>query len=383
MSGLRIHGKWLQSLEAKAVFDALDADGAQVLYVGGCVRNSLLNEEVGDIDIATDRLPEEVVRLAEAAGLETVPSGLQYGTVTVLSLGRAFEVTTFRRDVETDGRWAKVVFSKDIVEDARRRDFTMNAVYATRNGCIKDPLGDGVNDIRARHVRFVGDPADRIREDRLRSLRFFRFLALYGKLDVQIDTITLTAISENIDGIEMLSRERIGAEVMKLLAAPDPSDALGVMKEVGIMARIMPEADDRYMKPLIKVESQSDSIVRLAALGDGIGKTLRIRRSELERAERLREMARGNRSAAELGYRFGSVEAVQALELRAAFQDCGERAIDRTAAIFGSRQVFPIGAADLMPALTGRRLGQRLKVLERKGILSGFTLGRSELLSGR
>lgn len=218
----RITEDWLTNPATQAVCAALEAGGAQALFVGGCVRNALMGVPVSDIDISTDAVPERVIVLAEAAGIKAVPTGIDHGTVTLIKDGIPHEVTTFRKDVETDGRRAVVAYSTCIEEDAARRDFTMNALYARSDGTVLDPLG-GLPDLRARRVRFIGDAGDRIREDYLRSLRYFRFHALYGCDELGFDPEALAAIAGNLDGLATLSRERVGAELLKLLSAPDPA----------------------------------------------------------------------------------------------------------------------------------------------------------------
>jgi poly(A) polymerase len=193
---MRLEAEWLRSAHLRAVLDALD-NGA--FFVGGCVRNTLLGQPVADIDITTPIEPDEVARRLEAAGLRAVPTGIEHGTVMAVSGGEGFEITTFRADVATDGRRATVRFSTDIAEDAARRDFTMNAIYADAEGEIIDPLG-GLPDLEARRVRFIGDPHDRIREDYLRILRFFRFTAWYGAEGIEPEG--LAACTELADGIE-------------------------------------------------------------------------------------------------------------------------------------------------------------------------------------
>jgi poly(A) polymerase len=183
---MRITGDWLAQPGTQALCGALEAAGYRALFVGGCVRNALLGVSVADVDIATDARPETVTRLAEAAGLRVVPTGIEHGTVTVIAGGVPHEVTTFRRDVETDGRRAVVAFAQDVAEDAARRDFTMNALYADLRGNVIDPLS-GLPDLVARRLRFVGDAHQRIREDYLRILRFFRFHAHYGDPDQGMD----------------------------------------------------------------------------------------------------------------------------------------------------------------------------------------------------
>ena len=174
--------EWLRRPETRAVFDALRAGGAEVRAVGGVVRNALMGVPVKDVDIATTAAPKEVARLAARAGLHSVPTGIDHGTVTVIADKVPFEVTTLRRDIETFGRHARVTFTTDWREDAMRRDFTMNALYCDPDGTVHDPLG-GFGDLEAKRVRFIGDARERIREDFLRILRFFRFMAQYGDAD--------------------------------------------------------------------------------------------------------------------------------------------------------------------------------------------------------
>ncbi|HUF57410.1 MAG TPA: hypothetical protein VMM55_12700 [Thermohalobaculum sp.] len=216
---MRIEAEWLARPGLRAVLDAL---GSGALIVGGAVRNTLLGLDPGDVDLATPLPPDEVVRRLEAAGLRAVPTGIEHGTVTAVAMGEPHEITTFRADVETFGRHARVAFSQSLEEDAKRRDFTMNALYARPDGTVLDPLRSGLADLRAHRVRFIGDAHARIREDFLRILRFFRFSAIYGD---GLDPQGLAAAEALADGIEGLARERIGAEMRRLLAAADPAPA--------------------------------------------------------------------------------------------------------------------------------------------------------------
>ena len=245
---VNIDADWLRSQATQKVFALLGDAGHQVFAVGGCVRNSLLNERVRDIDLATDARPERVLGLAKSAGFQAIPTGISHGTVTVLSDGVAFEITTFRRGVETDGRRAVVAFSDRIEDDARRRDFTMNALYADAEGRVHDPLG-GLPDLEARRVRFIEDPVQRIREDYLRSLRYFRFHAWYGSAEEGFDPEALDAIARNLDGLAALSRERVGAEVKRMLDASDPAMALAGMRNTGVLAAILPGASIKPSSP--------------------------------------------------------------------------------------------------------------------------------------
>ena len=229
---MRITGDWITRESTQALMKALNDAGHKALVVGGCVRNALLGVPVADVDIATDALPEEVMRIALAAKMKPVPTGIDHGTVTVVSGSIPHEVTTFRKDVETDGRRAVVAFATDVADDAHRRDLTINALYALADGTLVDPLG-GLPDLKARRVRFIEDAEARIREDYLRALRFFRFHAYYGDPAVGMDPEALAAIAANLDGLDTLSRERVGAELLNLLAAPDPAPAVAAMAQTG------------------------------------------------------------------------------------------------------------------------------------------------------
>lgn len=223
------------------VFDALEADGGQARFVGGCVRDALLGRPVLDIDIATPLTPDEVIERLDAAGIKHVPTGIKHGTITAVVDGAPFEITTLRRDVETDGRHAKVTFTRSWREDAERRDFTMNALYATREGEIFDPFG-GIADVRQGVARFIGEPQDRIKEDVLRILRFFRFYARYGAGEP--DSAGLAACRDMAGGLKKLSAERIRNEILKILGSEDPAHVWRVMLDNGILAPILPELTD-------------------------------------------------------------------------------------------------------------------------------------------
>lgn len=206
------------------------------------MRDALVGRTPADIDVATDARPPEVMALAAAAGLKVVPTGVEHGTVTVVCRGDPIEVTTFRRDVETDGRRAVVAFSDDIAEDAARRDFTMNALYARPDGTVVDPLG-GLPDLLARRIRFVGDPAERIAEDALRILRFFRFNAWFAAPGAAPDAAGLAACAAGAGLVARLSAERVAAEIARLLGAPDPAPAAVAMAAAGVLERVLPGAD--------------------------------------------------------------------------------------------------------------------------------------------
>ena len=249
------------------MIDALTANGADVRFVGGCVRDALLEQESNDIDIGTPDPPERVIALLRDAGIETrtVPRGIEHGTVTALAGGERYEITTLRRDERTDGRHAEVAFTDDWREDAARRDFTINAMSAAPDGTLYDYFG-GQADLQAGRVRFVGDPATRIAEDHLRILRFFRFHAWYGQDEP--DEKALDACKAAVDTIGTLSGERVQAEMLKLLKAKNPVPALDLMRKAGALAQLLPAIPElERLARLIEIErrifEKSDPIWRL------------------------------------------------------------------------------------------------------------------------
>ncbi len=379
---MMIDADWLRDPDAQTVCAMLTEAGHQAWFVGGCVRNALLGAPVADLDLCTDAHPETVVALAGAKGLRIVPTGIDHGTVTVIAGGKPFEVTTFRRDVATDGRRAVVAFADDMETDARRRDFTMNALYAAPDGALADPLR-GLPDLQARRVRFIDDAGQRIREDYLRILRFFRFHAWYGDSDAGIDAEGLAACADHIEGIAQLSRERIGHEMRKLLAAPDPAPALAAMAACGALAQVMPGASAALLAVLVHVEQAAglspDWLRRLAMLG---GETDRLRLTNAEGRQLEILQADAGQTPAVLGYLYGVETALSILAIRAAIAGRTMLKTDPMQAQYGAAQVFPLTAADLMPALQGPALGEALNDAEQKWIASGFALTRADLLDG-
>ncbi|KPF83876.1 poly-A polymerase [Brevundimonas sp. AAP58] len=244
---------------------ALEAAGGpdSARFVGGSVRNSLVGRPVDDIDIATRLKPEETLAALKKAGIKSVPTGLAHGTVTAVADRKPFEITTLRRDVETDGRRAVVAFTDDWGEDARRRDFRLNALYADRSGHIFDPTGGGLEDALAGRVVFVGDPHQRIEEDHLRILRFFRFFAWYGRDEP--DAVGLAACADHAGSLSRLSAERVSKELLKLLAAPDPRASVKAMRRTGVLDRLIPAVADLAAFEAL-IDLSDDPVLRLSAL---------------------------------------------------------------------------------------------------------------------
>ena len=379
----RLTAHWLEDAGSQAICTILAEAGHRALFVGGCVRNTLLGEPVGDIDLSTDATPEQVIALAEASGLKPVPTGIDHGTITVVADGVPHEVTTFRRDVETDGRRAVVAYTHRVEEDALRRDFTMNALYAEADGTLVDPL-NGLPDLRARRVRFIEDPEARIREDYLRILRFFRFFAWYGDPQAGLDADGLAACAALSAGLETLSKERVGVETIKLLGAPDPAPALAAMHSAGCLARILPGADPQWLPILVHHEAElgvtPQPIRRLAALGGPEQPDcLRLSRKDARSLTTLREQLAATTGAAELSYRHGADIARDVILLRSAMAGQPLPGGLEAEIAIGAEAKFPLKATDL-PGFEGPALGARLKELETRWVASGFTLDKTALL---
>lgn len=405
-----IDAAWLKDESLQKLLAALSASGEESRIVGGAIRNTLLGEPIGDIDIATTCLPDETVRRAEAAGFKAIPTGAEHGTITVVAKGRPYEVTTLRADIETDGRRAKVSFGRDWQKDAERRDFTINALYAEADGHVVDLVG-GLADLKTRTLRFIGDAETRIREDYLRILRFFRFFAWYGSGRPEAEG--LKACARLKEGLDRLSAERVWAELKKLLSAPDPSRALLWMRQAGVLSRVLPESEKwgiDAVHALVRAEIdlgwQPDALLRLAAIVPPDASRMKDLAERLkfsrEEAERLRQWAlatpqkadASERQLAKALYRGNPQGIVDRLKL--ALAGARGRAVADNAALVEaggfSRQLafaekwqkpeFPIRGADLaeLGASAGPDLGALLKELETEWIDSGFEMTRGALM---
>lgn len=394
-----IDADWLRRPATQAVFGALERAGQEARVVGGAVRNALIGKDVCDIDIATPALPEHVIAAAQAAGLAVVPTGLKHGTVTVISDGIPHEVTTLRHDVETDGRHAVVAFSADWEQDAARRDFTINALYCDRRGVVFDPLG-GLNDLDARRIRFIGDPHDRIREDYLRILRFFRFSAEYAI--GPFDAAGLAAAGQLRDGLRDLSAERIRAEFLKLLVAPRAVDAIDVMVEHGFLSPMLGHAPSpSLLRRSVEIEADAsrkpEPMFRLGLLAVGVEEhagllAKRLRLSGDEKADLLSIAAGRHGPGAHIPaearaviYRVGA----RAFELRALSAAARAEDGEATRIIALVRGVadwkppgLPISGRDLIALghTPGPAMGEVLRAVELVWIASDFTASREQLL---
>jgi poly(A) polymerase len=295
MTNIR-HAAWFKAPETRALMAALDkARPGGARFVGGCVRNTLMGREVDDIDIATQLTPDAVIDVAAKAGFAAHPTGIEHGTITVVVNHKPFEVTTLRRDVTTDGRRATVAFTESWEEDAQRRDFRLNALYADASGAVHDPTGGGLGDARAGRVIFIGDAHTRLGEDYLRILRFFRFNAWYAH--GALDPAGLKACADEVAGLDQLSVERVWKEVKKLLGAPDPRAAYEAMEAIEVRARALPEMTGHArLDALMALESDLmlpvDAMTRVAsALPDQNAAKALARRLKISNEERDRLVA--------------------------------------------------------------------------------------------
>ncbi|MEM8537515.1 MAG: CCA tRNA nucleotidyltransferase [Pseudomonadota bacterium] len=374
-----LRADWLTDAASQKVCGLLTDAGFQAWFVGGCVRNALLGAPVDDLDLATDAGPDTVLNLARNAGIKAIPTGVDHGTVTLVVDEVPYEVTTFRRDVATDGRRATVAFADDMLPDAQRRDFTMNALYAAPDGRIADPLG-GLPDLRAGRVRFILDAETRIKEDYLRILRFFRFTAWYGAPDLGIDRDGLAACAGHVEGLTSLSVERVTAEMLKLLAAPDPAPAAAAMASTGALAQVLPGADVAALPVLVHLEQSlgvsPDPLRRLAVMGGDPVADLRLSKKQV----RVMAAISYDLPVAELAYREGYDTARDALLVRQAQLAQTVTPDDLDALRRAAVQVFPLTAADLQPRYTGPALGAALRKAEARWISAGFSLTKDDLL---
>ncbi|WP_296417828.1 CCA tRNA nucleotidyltransferase [Pseudooctadecabacter sp.] len=379
---------WLVHPSLQSLMAAFENNGHRIYAVGGCVRDTAMGRPVKDVDLSTDARPEVSTAIIADMGWKAVPTGIDHGTVTAVPPDGTptYEITTFRTDVDTDGRHATVAFSRNIEDDAMRRDFTINAFYADRTGAVLDVVG-GSEDLARRHIRFIGDPMDRIREDYLRILRFFRFTGSHGASDEGVDADGLSACAMLAEGLTGVSRERIGMEFTRIISGDTAAPTAGMMDHSGVLARILPGAGVTTLARLIDLEEAvpetgiRDMPTRLAALGcDDVADRLRLSKAEAAKIALVRHEAGTTTPAHELGYRHGYWPALHCLLLRwAGLLEPFDPKAQQDAAM-GAEATFPVTAQDLMPAYEGKALGDRLKTLEADWIASRFAMSRSDLL---
>ena len=380
---------WLNSNSVRAVWNVLVAEGAKVFFVGGCVRDTIHGRTVNDIDIATDALPSEVIKLAKKAGLRLLETGLSHGSITLMNEGDCFEVTTFRSDLITDGRHSKVEFSNNIEDDAKRRDFTMNAIYMTIDGKIIDPIL-GWEDLMNGHVRFIGDPEERIREDYLRILRYFRFFTIYESDKNHINLVALAACSRLKSGLKKLSKERIWQELQKILSYNDCIFTLQKMESSGVLEEILPFSKTETLERFLTIENQISSsfkeIDRLAALNisyvNSWIKKLSLTKEQKRWVNGILIITKDVSSLRVKGYKYKKIPTLSALGVYMA----GSTSFIEQNAIaeitFGSLQRFPLETSDFLKFfLPSKELGDEIQRVKKIWFDSELEMSREDLLA--
>lgn len=393
-----ITADWIAAEPTRRVYEALNsAEAGSSRFVGGCVRNSVMARSVDDIDIATKLVPEQTISALEAAGIRAIPTGIEHGTITAVCAGMPFEITTLRRDVETDGRRAVVAFTTEWTEDAQRRDFRLNALYADGAGKIFDPTGEGLADAKSGRVIFIGDADQRLKEDYLRILRFFRFNAWYGQ---EIDSSGLAACARQAGGLSRIAKERIWRELFKLFSAPTPQDAVAAMADIGVLETVLGPSllPTSRLAKLVSIEEQRqrspDPLLRIMALVPRDAAYLRDLSDALRFSNRERDrlVAWADRDLPDLGqgegpdllaglYRFGA-QAVLDRAMTASL-DHGQTISQHALVSCDTWQSpdFPVGGDDALAAgFRGPEIGAALKRVEDAWLASGLSLSRPELL---
>lgn len=403
---------WLETSELKTLFQAFLIKGDEVKIVGGAPRNHLLGKRVEDIDLATVFTPEEIISKAEKANIKYIPTGIDHGTVTLLINNTPFEMTTLRQDVKTDGRHALVKFGQDWREDAKRRDFTINALYVLSDGTLEDPLEEGLADIATQSVRFIGKAEDRIREDYLRSLRYYRFAAYYTKPPYDPKAIAATTKLRN--GLRTLSAERIKSEFFKILNAPEPVDVITELYQNGILTLLLGTAPNiKALFKLLELEKQlnkkTDPALKLAVLGawhqgdkKRLAERFRLSKNEGRQIElKLVEILEKNNLIKSLDektnegnylynhyqYHFGKEEYITLLKLLYASGNSPLNVEELSEKIKQSENYetkeLPVKGADLIKAGVepGPELGNKIKQLTIEWLKSNRKLSKEDLLT--
>lgn len=406
LENIRIQDDWLKGAELQALFDILCADGGDARVAGGAVRNALMGMPASDVDLCTTLVPQDVVKRLEGAGYKAVPTGIDHGTVTAVIEGLAFEVTTLRKDIETDGRHAVVEFGTDWQADANRRDLTMNGLYCDRDGKVYDYV-DGYKDIVSRDVRFIGDAETRIKEDSLRILRFFRFFAWYGGGRPNASGLKACAAGRRL--LAGLSVERVWMELKKMLAAPDPSRAILWMRTTGILGAVLPETHKwgtDAVPGLLRLEQEqgwkADPLFRLMGMVRPDEETMQnlSKRLAFSNKETQRMVAWANNPAPKPDisisdfekflYKSDAQGLMDSMKLEVVHLQGRDEVTNADAMLKfidftqnWKRPTFPLQGQDLIAAgvKPGPEMGKKLNALEKAWIESGFKLTREALLA--
>ena len=378
-------GNWVKDSDTKKITKIFIDKGYEIYFVGGCVRDSLLGYPVTDIDMSTTALPDKIMQIAKANNLRAIPTGIKHGTVTIVNNGKPYQITTFRKDVTTDGRHANVSYSNDIITDANRRDFTINALYADADGNLIDPL-KGINDLYNKIIKFIFNPKKRILEDNLRILRFFRFHAWYGDSSKSLDTDSLNACAYYKEKVATLSNERVGTEMKKIMSAPNPISSLEAMNIAGVLELVMPKASTSQLSALLQLENKHQKGVhwttRAAIMTSTDLKNIwKISKIDHKKLRNLQKLKASKDKISKISYLYGEEFSWQYAILKYASLNkdipnniCAE--IKR-----GTNALFPIKSCELINDFEGPELGKKINELQHAWITSNFSLTREELLN--
>ena len=377
--------KWLRNPSAQKLSKLYKSFGYQVLFVGGCVRNTILKMPVTDIDLATDAQPEEIIKIAKENNIRFVPTGLVHGTITLIIDNKNYQITTFRTDFDHDGRYAKVEFTESLLLDASRRDLTINALYCNHVGEVIDPL-NGLDDIKKQKIKFIGNPNERIKEDNLRILRFFRFQAIYGNKNLEIDSIALEACHNHKSKLAALSKERITSELRKILSAPNPLEVIIKMNETGVLNELFQKVSidslEAYLKTEEKFKININWLGRLLSLQvTQEEESLKLTRCEFKFLKQTKSAIENQIHVLEFSY-YNGVENGKIYSTLQNFKHniiLSKNLLNQINSL--ATKKFPITAKDLMPEISGKKLGKALRSLEDRWIKSNFTLSKKELLA--
>lgn len=377
--------KWLRNPSAQKLSKLYKNFGYQVLFVGGCVRNTILKMPVTDIDLATDAQPEEIIKIAKENNIRFVPTGLAHGTITLIIDNTNYQITTFRTDFDHDGRYAKVEFTESLLLDASRRDLTINALYCNHVGEVIDPL-NGLDDIKKQKIKFIGNPNERIKEDNLRILRFFRFQAIYGNKNLEIDSIALEACHNHKSKLAALSKERITSELRKILSAPNPLEVIIKMNETGVLNELFQKVSidslEAYLKTEEKFKININWLGRLLSLQvTQEEESLKLTRCEFKFLKQTKSAIENQIHVLEFSY-YNGVENGKIYSILQNFRHniiLSKNLLNQINSL--ATKKFPITAKDLMPEIRGKKLGEALRSLEDRWIKSNFTLSKKDLLA--
>ena len=382
---MQINSEWIKNKVTQNILKIFEGADHNAYLVGGCIRNSILNIPVTDIDISTDATPQQTVDLFNRENFKVAPTGFSHGTVTVISEGIPYQITTMRSDQNTDGRHADVVFSDDIKKDAERRDFTINALYADSTGKIINPIG-GLEDFNPLAIKFIGDPNNRIQEDYLRILRFFRFHAQFSELVTQFDKVALDAIKKNQDGLKKLSKERIWSELKKILSTSNPARSLYKMSQLGILEIILENKNVHNIKRFNLIEKkmglEPEPIRRLVAITENTEDTfLNLSRKEAKKFSLLKGLLKKKHDPAELVYQFNREIAQSVLAIYTFYK--GEKLKLSDIKKIEKACLFPcpITGAQISKYMDGATVGIKIKEAQRVWINSNFKSDEAKILS--